>query len=243
MRYNVQQDAKRLKESREDLKWLYEQMPQTKGCVENINKPESEGGCGAWCCLMQSPSLWYVEFLNTWNYIVHNWSDKEIIALIERSLRKYLFPNKEKGCVFWDHKSKLCSQHETRPYACRIYGVEPEQEFNDRLIRLKVLYPDSKPQCNLVSTVNGEEITPKHTKKWWTRLKGLEASIGVTENIMHDGDGGSYRHYHDHVLLHMFEDDLMAHLTEIRVSGDPMQKESCIRNVINTMLLFSKNSS
>lgn len=235
MRYGVKQDSKKFGEARDTLDWLYHSMPETKGCKEHIGKPKEQGGCGAWCCETQNPSLWYVEFLNTWNYVVHNWTDDEVVRLIERALRTYIFASNTKGCVFWDRDSKLCMQHETRPYNCRTYGIEPQEEFNARLVKLKVLYPDAREQCNLVSTVDGRPVTPKQTKKWWTRLRSVEAGIGVKMSDMHDGVGGSYRTYHDHILLHLFDDNLMSHLYEIRIGGDPMQKESCIRNVLQTM--------
>lgn len=33
------------------LNEFYDKLPETKGCMENINKPKEEGGCGGWCCL------------------------------------------------------------------------------------------------------------------------------------------------------------------------------------------------
>lgn len=235
MRYNVKYDSKKIKESRKYLKWIYDQMPGTKGCLENIAKDPKDGGCEAWCCSSQFPSAWYVEFLYSWNYVIKNWNNDKIISLIERSLRNYLFASKTRGCVFWDKTTKQCSQHESRGYNCRVYGVEPEEEFNDRLVRLKVIYPNLKSQCNLVSTEDGKIVTKEDTKKWWNRLQSIENSIGVTAKYMHDGPDGSYRAYHDHILLHLFDDELMSKLTEIRTTGNPIQKESCIRNILETL--------
>jgi Fe-S-cluster containining protein len=240
MRYGVVHDNTKMSKAREKLRDLYKKMPSTKGCLENNSKPESEGGCGSWCCEQQSPSVWYVEFLNAWNNITQNWTDEQVVGLIERSLRNYLFPNKTRGCVFWDKESKLCQHHNVRPYNCRIYGIEPEEEFNDRLVRLKVIYPNAKNQCNLVSTENGQPVTSKHIKQWWASLKGIEVSIGVPLESLHDNMEGSYRHYHDHILLHMFDDDLMEKLSILRVEGDPMQKEMCIRSVLDGLVEFSK---
>ena len=239
MRYGAVHDKVKLAKSRERLRDLYSQMPSTKGCLENNSKPESEGGCGSWCCREQSPSVWYVEFLNAWNNIAQNWTNQQVLDLVEKSLRNYLFPNKTRGCVFWDKESKLCGHHNVRPYNCRVYGVEPEQEFNDRLVRLKVIYPNAKNQCDLVSTESGAPVTEKQTKRWWASLKGAELFIGVPLNLLHDNMDGSYRHYHDHVLLHLFDDHLMEQLTSIRVEGDPMQKEMCIRSVLNGLVDFS----
>ena len=229
-RYNVKNDIKKIAKSRKNLKWIYDQMPETFGCLDNISK--ETGGCESWCCAEQFPSVWYVEFLYSWNYVVHNWNDQKILSLIEKSLRNYLFPKPERSCVFWDKDSKMCSQHNYRGYNCRIYGIEPEEDFNKRLVKLKVIYPNIKNQCNLVSTTNGEKVEEKDIKFWWDHLKNTEASIGVLYKDMHDGHGGSYRSYHDHILLHLFDDATMEFLSNTRTDGDPMQKETAIRRML-----------
>ncbi len=207
-------------------------MPETYGCLESISK---EDGCGSWCCEKQFPSVWYVEFLNSWNYIVNNWNDVQIKELIERSLRNYLYPKPERGCVFWNKDTKMCNQHEHRSYNCMIYGIEPEENFNERLVKLKVLYPHTKNQCNLVKTVDEIKVDSKKIEYWWNLLKNTELSIGVSQDLMHDNYGGSYRSYHDHILLHLFDDSHMEMLSNVREYGDPIQKETCIRNMINVL--------
>ena len=108
--YGITDNKRKLKEARERLNVLYSKIPDTKGCMQN-NRPESEGGCGAWCCKTQTPQVLYTEFLNTWKSITKDWDDSSFEKLIEKCLRKYLFPNKDKSCVFIDMQTNKCLQH------------------------------------------------------------------------------------------------------------------------------------
>jgi Fe-S-cluster containining protein len=238
--YDAKTDAKTQRKVREDLKWLYSQIPETKGCMECINKPFKEGGCGAWCCELQTPQVLYCEFLNTWNYVLHNWTDKEITALIGRCLRSYLFGRREKGCVIWDKQTKLCMQHDTRPYNCRVYGITPDEEFKPRYERLKVIYPHTRPQCDKVSTVSGQPVTVADTTKWWGQLNGIEVQMGVDPKRVNDEPDGSYRTYHDHILLHILGKEGLTSLAQIRQEGDLITKENTYRNVMKAVENFGK---
>lgn len=240
--YGSSANRKKMKESRERLDILYAKIPDTKGCLENNIKIEAEGGCGSWCCFLQTPQVLYTEFLNTWNNVSHNWNDIKFELLIERCLRKYLFPNKDKSCVFINKENSLCDQHTTRPLNCRIYGITPEEEFKPRYERLKVIYPEARNQCNLVSTVNGEKVTIKDTDNWWLELCSIEMSIGIKKELITDASGGSYRTYHDHILIHILGEAGMEKLSELRVKGSPNEKEHTIINIINAMKKFKESS-
>ena len=190
--YGATKNRHKLANSRKILEYVYGQMPATKGCMENNNRSESEGGCGSWCC-SQHPQVLYSEFQNAWVNITGNWDDQQLLILVERSIRTYIFPEKKEWCVFFDHDSRLCQHHETRPFACRIYGIIPDEEFKPRYERLKVIYPETRYQCNLVSTVDGSKVTKKDTDRWWNDIKNAEKSIGIPENKIHDSSCGSYR--------------------------------------------------
>ena len=230
--YGVTTDKRRLENAMSVLDYIYKQIPNTKGCMENINKPEAEGGCGAWCCQVQNPSVLYVEFLNSWREVTSNWSDERMGNLIRACLRNYLFDKPSKGCVFFDHESKMCSQHETRPYNCRIYGITPEEEFKPRYERLRVLNNEVRDQCHLVETENGEPVTTKDTNSWWNQVKQQEKAIGIKEELITDEPEGSYRTYHDHILIHLFGIEHLEKLTAARMYLEDEDKESLIENMM-----------
>jgi len=236
--YGVTDQKKKLEEAKKKLVILYDKIPATKGCMENINKDASQGGCAAWCCNYQTPQVLYSEFLNTWDHIRRNFSNAQFMSLIEKCLRKYLFENTEKSCIFFDKSNRICTQHESRPYNCRIYGITPDEEFQPRFERLKVLYPDIRQQCNLVSTVNGEAVTKKDIDNWWLELKSIEMSIGIKQEFITDDSFGSYRTYHDHILLHILGETGLEYLTYMRVSSTPTEKEQAIKNTLKSLKNF-----
>ena len=211
--------------------------------MEHISKPVSEGGCGAWCCQTQNPQVLYVEFRNAWNNVQENWSDQDIIELVRRSLRAYLFASERDGCVFWDRETKMCSHHETRPFNCRVYGITPEEEWRPRYERLKVIYPDTREQCNLVSTADGSEFTKKKSDSLWNMLKNAEKTIGVRPSDIHDDFGGSYRRYYEHVILHLMGDEGMEMLSQVREHGSNDEKEGVIKAALDGLIKMKETAN
>lgn len=225
-------NKKTREDSRKVLDWIYGRIPETKGCMENNSKSESEGGCGSWCCSSQNPQVLYVEFLNAWHHVTHTWKQREFLDLVERCLRAYLYDGHRRGCVFWNRETKLCNNHEKRPFNCRVYGITPKEEFGSRFARLKVIYPDMRDQCSLVSTVNGKTVTTKETDEWWKLINNAEKALGVNPKKIHDGVDGSYRTYYEHVLLETMGVEGMQMLSDTRLAGSPEEKEAILQKAL-----------
>ena len=219
---------------------IYNKMPSTKGCMENLKK------CKGWCCKNQTPQFLYCEFLLAWNHIQRKWSDKEILDLIEKCMINAVDENPSKGCVFFDEKSCLCSIHKVRPLNCRIYGITPPEEFNPRYERLKEKYKDTigafiRPQCDLVSTEDGSEVTVNHTNQWWAKVNEVEKNIGVPKkNINDDIDGGSYRAPHDHLILYNMPENVVMTLAGIRMYDNWEDKIKTVKDLMQAIRAFFK---
>lgn len=231
------EDNSKIKNSFSKLSNLYKSIPETKGCLENISK---DFGCGGWCCQFQCPQLLYSEFLYLYDYISKNFSNEDFLEVLRKSMINSVDSNITKGCVFFDTKTKLCKCHERRPYNCIIYGITPFEEFNPRYEKLKEKYKYTlgaiiKNQCNLVSTVNGKEITTKDTNKWWIQLKKIEKSIGINEKLITDEMGGTYRTPHDHLILYLMPDNVIMSLNGIRMYDRHEDKIDAINNLIYTI--------
>ncbi len=179
-------------------------------------------------CEHQNPSVFYSEFLLSWGKISGSWTKKAKADLVVRALRNYFNPSVSKGCVFWDKTTKLCQQHETRPYNCRIYGQRPEEEFKPRYEKLKVLYPeaDVRNQCDLVKSP--KPPTKAEIDEWFNQVRYCEHDVGVHHSLHHDGDGGSYRSYHDHILLTVANEVLLRHISRLRKSGTVEEQEKFV---------------
>jgi hypothetical protein len=202
------------------LNVLFSGMPTTSGCEKCV---EANGENAFWCCKTQSPSMYYVEFLNVYNE-VKKWPVAKQQALISRSIRNYLDDSVSKGCVFYVDGCLCYSQ---RPFICRSYGVIPQENWDKRWESLKDNMGDqfnALPQCNLVAS--STPISAVMENRWFEHTKKCEGRLGVSSDSIrkHDEDGGSYRTFHDHLLLEMFGEELLVRLTKIKLSN-PTKEE------------------
>ncbi len=217
---------------------LYHTIPDTKGCMDNIN---AEGeSCKAWCCRIQTPQLLYSEFLLLWNFISKNWTDEEVCDLFEKCMLNAVDPIPSKGCVFFDGDTCTCKVHKVRPYNCRIYGITPKEDFEPRYLRLKEEYKSIlgaiiKPQCSLVSTTDEIEVTKEQIDEWWEKLSEIEQSIGIPEDMVTDAIGGSYRTPHDHVLLYNMPENVLNALSGIKKYTDEFEKKKMIHELVKVI--------
>lgn len=224
-----------LKKATSSLQSLYAKIPETKGCMENIET------CRAWCCKVQNPQVLYVEFLNTWETMMRTWELDDILTVVEDSVMCYISRETTKGCVFFDKEKYLCKQHKTRCFNCRIYGITPKEEFEPRYLAMKELlkkYPNAifHNQCNLVSTKDGSPIEVGQTDIWWKKLTGIENFIGIERNRINDGKTGTYRTYHDHILLNLLPDDILSMLTKLKTSEvRPEDRYECIKSFMKCL--------
>ncbi len=199
------------------LENVYNNIPETYGCVENLKK------CKGFCCSCQNPQVLLSEFLFVWKKILKNWDILQICDIIRTSMLNYVAGLISKPCIFFNNDSKLCKIHDYRPFSCRIYSIMPEEEFKPRYERMKEQYKNApgviiKDQCNLTVTKDNIKITKKNVDDWWDLLVNIENKIGVPKKNINDGEGGSYRTFHDHLLLYLFPEDIMIKLQDVRMS-------------------------
>lgn len=213
--YNIDLTQSNLEGPVVALNVLYNGMPVTSGCE---TCKEVNGDNAFWCCKTQNPSLYYVEFLQVLKKIGDTWTDEKKVNLVLRAVRNYLDNSLSKGCVFYGNE---CTIYLDRPFSCRMYGVISEETWNKRWEQLKERQGDSfeaKPQCTLVTSE--EEITPEMEEKWFLHTRKSEERIGIAPDIVnhHDLAGGSYRTFHDHLLLEFFGEDLLSVLTQAKMT-------------------------
>ena len=230
-------DAQKLDRAFNWLHVLYSQIPDTKGCIENICK---EGGCSAWCCTLQNPQVLEIEFMRVWKHILKNWSLDQINDTVESALRNYLSMTPMKGCIFFDKTTKQCQVHEHRCYNCRLYAITPDEEFRPRFEKFQELYKGRedmfvKYQCDLVSTVDQTKVTTEMSNSWWNRMIEIEKSIGIPAKDIHDGSGGSYMTYHDHVVLRVCSDVIMKQLQILRNNGTQEERNLAVDGMMRVL--------
>lgn len=219
---------------------VYKDIPETKGCLDNIQCHE---GCKGWCCEIQTPQLLYSEFLLIWRQISKEWDDDKICDLFERCMLNAVNDIPSKGCVFFDTDTKLCKVHKNRPYNCRIYGITPDKEFSHRYEKLKEEYstiPGAvlREQCESVSTADGKEVTSNDTMDWWIRAVSADRFIGIPADMITDKMGGSYRTPHDHVLLYNIPENVLNGLAGIKRYPDVHERMIAVKEIINCIKHF-----
>jgi intein/homing endonuclease len=194
-------------------------------------------------CKIQTPQLLYSEFLLIWKFVSDNWGDDQICDLFERCMLNAIDTIPSKGCVFHDKKTNQCMIHHVRPYACRIYGITPPEEFNPRYERLKEEYKTIvgaiiRPQCNLISAVDGSEVTTEQTSKWWEGIKKAEKILGIPEELITDDMGGSYRTPYDHILLYNMPDNVLNAITGIKMYTNYDDKVNAVKEIMSSIRNF-----
>ncbi len=239
--YNIDLSDTNLQWPLASLEVLYDGMPKTHGCD---GCPDANGENKDWCCKKQAPSMYYVEFLYVFKHVQQEWRSELRRELLLEAIRCYLDNRLNKGCVFY--MGSGCDIHKYRPFVCHQYGVIPKANWDKRWKTLKARQGDkfeALPQCNLVFAE--KEITAAQEDKWFEHIKSCEARIGVmpARIELHDEAGGSYRTFHDHLLLEMLGDGVLTILSEARMTN-PSQEDinttvEEMRNLVSAKTLCS----
>jgi Fe-S-cluster containining protein len=220
-------DVDKIAKIAKDLDKAYGKLPETEGCFDNICK---ENGCNSWCCQLQNPQVLYCEFIRTWSHIIKTWDLSEIVLVIGRAVRNYVKSYPVKGCVFFDANTKTCSIHAVRCFNCRLYSIIPDEEFTPRYNKLKEIYKDNpeaiREQCHLVHTVGNVPMTKALSDEVWNDIVKVEYYAGIAPENINDGHDGSYRTYHDHLMLYLIPPALLSRLTEVKLLPDGHDKET-----------------
>lgn len=232
--YGVKTDENTLLVPITALKILHEAMPKTTGCEKCASVYGKERK--DWCCMHLNPSMFYVEFLYVWQQVQGEWSKKRRRDLIFRAMANYLRNSFQKGCIFYDNG---CSIHYRRPISCRMYGVTPKEVWDDRMETLKKRHGDEflvQDQCDLVVTEDGcKHVSCEDDNKWFNHVRKCEKRLGVRDDVLmeHDLPGGSYRTFHDHLLIELFPLAALEALTKYRLTNP---SEEDIEDVVDEII-------
>ncbi len=186
------------------LKEEYKKIPNTK-C---LNCP---GKCGveADCCKVFSPPMLFIEFIS----ILRNISKlpkEELKKIHYQCFESYLNSDLAKPCMLL--KENLCSVYNERPLSCRLFGLYPQKEYNERLDRIqKELDIDISEipfnkQCENIKS-SGQKAVQTETSK---RIHGNMHDIDV--QLFDNPQVGSYFVYNTQTYLPFDAHWLLLHL-------------------------------
>lgn len=112
---------------------------------------------------------------------------------------------------------------------CRMYGTIPQESWASRWRILDERHKDefddrSRTQCILVQS--DRPVSLEEEDKWFKQTRKCEERIGIAENTiqLHDAPGGSYRSFHDHLLIELYDPMFLSNMTDVRMTKPSMEK-------------------
>ena len=188
------------------------------------------------CCKVAMPQINYSEFLQIATTVWKTKTHDEILKIICKSLEYFFRYEYEKWgeeslikpCMFLGENDR-CTIYEDRPLNCRLYGLWPEEVYNERVDKFAKAYekhglkrenlPLNK-QCPLVKRNNNEkELTKEIIDELFEKLDNLDKQTGNFSNLQIK-QKENYRTFHDWLLLAILGEDWLSKLTAFILAAD-----------------------
>ena len=190
------------------------------------------------CCLVACPQMNYSEAVNILDYIWQNWSKDKKKTLIIKSI-KYFFSNSViKACPMLgknEDGSYGCQVYEKRPLNCRMYGLWPQDSYEERVkgfMMATKLGREEIPlnkQCGQVKrTDDSEKLTNEVIDSLYDRLDALDKKLGDFSE-----DDFSYqankRTIHDWVLAKFYGEGKLELMSQFLLAAEKDEIDDFIK--------------
>lgn len=197
------------------------------------------------CCKIAMPQLNYSEFVQIATVIWKEKSHDEILDIICNSL-EYFFRYEYdkwgmdalvKPCMFLNADG-MCSIYKNRPLSCILYGLWPEDVYEERVQKFVKAYETKyglkrediplSTQCKLVKRVDDSiPLTKEVIEGLYEQLDKLDSKIGDF-SAAQIRQKENYRTFHDWLLLKILDEDWLSQLTTFILAADKATMESQI---------------
>jgi Fe-S-cluster containining protein len=198
------------------------------------------------CCKVAMPQLNYSEFVQIVTTIWKEKSHADILDIICKSLEyffRYDYAKWEKDalvkpCMLLD-KNEMCTIYEDRPLSCRMYGLWPEDMYNERVDKFANAYKEKyglerdelplSKQCPLVKRKDDSNpLTREVIESLYKRLDNLDKTTGdFTSAQVRQKE--NYRTFHDWLLLKILGEEWLSQLTSFILAADKEIMEDQIK--------------
>ncbi|MFA7220335.1 MAG: YkgJ family cysteine cluster protein [Synergistaceae bacterium] len=203
------------------------------------------------CCNIAMPQINYSEFIQIATIIWKEKSHEEILNIICKSLEYFVRYEYEKWgkdtlikpCMFLG-ENKRCTIYEDRPLNCRLYGLWPEEIYEDRVLKFAEAYKqyglkrEDLPlnrQCPYVKRVDNEvPITNEIIESLFERLDELDKTTGGFSSAQ-VRQKENYRTFHDWLLLKILGEEWLSQLTTFILAADREIMEDQIKAMDGVM--------
>ncbi len=176
------------------------------------------------CCSVACPQMNYSEFLIIVNRIYDKFAKEKRMEILKKSI-KYFFSNSlVKPCPLLD--GKKCSIYEVRPLNCRMFGLWPEDSYEERVQRfMKVtgLKKEEIPlntQCKYVKRVDeSQPLTKEIIEKMYEDINNLDIGVG---NFTKEQIEKRYnqRTWHDWFMVNVFGEVNLSDLSRFFLAAE-----------------------
>ena len=196
------------------------------------------------CCKTAMPTISYAEFSQIITEIWDKEANETKIDLICKSIEyffhyefsKFGMETMIKPCMLLDDKGK-CEYYESRPLACRLYGLWPASVYEARVDKFEKAYDGLlerkniplNTQCPYVKRVNeNEELTEEIIDELFKALDDLDSRVGYFSDTQIK-QGENRRTFHDWILLKIWGESGLSGLTTLMLGLDKDGIEDQIR--------------
>lgn len=231
---------------------------QVAGAVDAVRAvyygtPETTCCSLAECCSAGMPNIYFSEFLAIRRGAVDVMNDEQRTNLTVECIRRYLqTQEKKKPCAFL--KENKCSIYENRPLKCRLYGLIPNDLYDEvaEAVAAEMKRPRAEvplcTQCPLVK-VKPEflerfpdgKVPRSAIENMENSLRKLDRDLGMKKETQDQGFG--FLTYHDWHLLFEFGEEWMEKLTKLRISWNDEKKEQFILSLKSALEARSADES
>lgn len=202
---------------KDKLKAIYETVDLSTSC---------SGHCV--CCNVACPQMNHSEFLVLLDEIYNNSPKEKRLEVLKKSVRYFFSQSLIKPCPLLDEK--LCGYYEERPLACRLFGLWPEDMYEERVQRFMSVTGMKREeiplntQCKYVRRINDSSpITREHIENMYREIDNIDVQIG---NYTKDQISKKYnqRTFHDWFMVTVFGEENLSDMSKFFLAAQ--EKES-----------------
>ena len=188
------------------------------------------------CCNVACPQMNYSEFLSIATYIYNDLPEEERIVILQKSIKYFFSMSLIKPCPLL--VGTKCSVYDIRPLSCRIYGLWPEDMYNERVegfCESTGLSKEEVPlntQCKYVKRMdNSKPLTKKIIEGVYDKINLLDKEIGDF-NDEQIKKRYNQRTWHDWFMVKIFGEDTLSSLTGFLLAAEANEVEDFTKELI-----------
>jgi len=214
--------------------------------------------CTCTCCKVAMPQINYSEFVQIATEVWQEFSQEEKVQIICKSV-EYFFRNEYekwgkdifiKPCMFLDQETNLCKIYESRPLACRLFGLWPKEEYEKRVDKFEKAYKEYgltredlplHKQCDKVERIDKSvELDMEMIESLYSKLDDLDKKVGDFSDTQIKGKE-NYRTFHDWLLLKIFGEEWLIDLSNFMKSATKEQIEDQVSAIKDAIIDMCKD--